>query len=801
MSDHTRHGDAAWRLPRVVCLLLAVGLASQVRGAESTAPRIGDCERVYPLAADNPEVCGLAWAETGLDAPCLFVLDRAGKLFVYRPGRDAAGDIERLECVQTDDLAAAVSSELASPRGLAYAVEQGRGVLYFLDWDAAGGDVRSRLWRYDPDAATAAWVDLSWYHFRIGDREVFDVAHEDGQLLVSFDARGYADPSLRVQRGILRIAWQDGFGQPHAQVRHLPDAGTDAAYGLTAMQLDGARYLWATVGHDHLYCADAQTGRGLFFFRRPPTHEGGNSCGGLAFGQGALWVAENTPGPDRLYCVNVIQNPDAWFEGPRVLRRLVMTIDSEPLQDTDAGGAVFHTYSRPYGNGPMPNQGVWPETETIVDTSAASQASIRQLTLDPAGDRASRQILQCVEYADAPSQRYASRYEIDLWTNPYRTFVYPHRVDRDACALAGTDYLADDRDLYNLHDVATYRAFVDRVRAHIEGKYGQPADLQNPYWAARNVVEYIQDHYYYPSRPKRKPATVDYDRQHYDANPANLKIELSAREYDRTQIIACSGTSVMVAGAMRHLGLPARWLGTSTPLGPADWDRNANGLLDRDETATCTNGHRYTQVWLGRHYGWICFDATPSKPASNDYDPPPPLQSQWRYMNRAAAGHIEDQRIVLNVGSELVRPLYRDFVYDPVRAIDNNCGGDQRYNLQGRSEKPERWKPPRHRIQVKNLCFLTQVTLADPGPRARVAWQLDGPWERIPGATLAIALQQCPGDTDHWPDVQPLARGIPCAAGSATVDLSAHHGPSYRLILRREGDPATGGVSPAFDLD
>ena len=111
--------------------------------------------------------------------------------------------------------------------------------------------------------------------------------------------------------------------------------------------------------------------------------------------------------------------------------------------------------------------------------------------------------------------------------------------------------------------------------------------------------------------PKGKPAVVDYDRRHYDANPGNLKIALSGRPYDGTQIIACSGTSVMMAGAMRYLGIPARWLGTATEKGARTWDANGNGLLDREEVAFCTNGHRYTQVWLGDHYGWTCFDATP----------------------------------------------------------------------------------------------------------------------------------------------------------------------------------------------
>jgi transglutaminase-like putative cysteine protease len=409
--------------------------------------------------------------------------------------------------------------------------------------------------------------------------------------------------------------------------------------------------------------------------------------------------------------------------------------------------------------------------------------------------------MQCVEYGSAPAREYSSRYEIDLWTNPYKTFVYPHRVDTDDDALQGTDYLADDPDLYNLSDTATYESFIRRVTAYIENKYGVRADMQNPYWAARNIVEYIQDNYYYPSRPKRKPATVDYDRQHYDANPGNLKIELSARAYDKTQIIACSGTSVMVAGAMRHLGIPARWLGTGTPRGPDEWDGNGNGLLDPDETGSCTNGHRYTQVWLGSHYGWICFDATPSKPALNDYDPPPPLQPQWRLMTRAAAGHREQNRIVFNIGSQLIRPLYRDFEYDELLAVDNNCGGDQRYNLQGRSEKSALWKLAGHRILVKNLCFISKVAVSEPGAKTRVAWQRDGAWDRIAGATVSVFLQQGTENSSRWRDVARLAKGIPSDAGSIDVDLSEYKGKTFRVIIRRDGDPETGGTSAPFDLN
>jgi len=781
-------------------LLTSTGLGPTF--AESSSPVIGESEHVYTLAVENTDVRGLAVDDNSSDGLRFSALDRSGKVYAYRLDPSAGTDFDGLEILQIYDLnAVAGHPELASPRGLAFAMENGRGVFYFLNWDNSEDAIQSQLWRYDVENATASCVDLSSYMFRIGDREVLDVAYEDGQILVSFDASGYSHQNLRVQRGIIRLEWNPTDHGKLAFVCHLPDSGTSPSHGLACMELDNARCLWATVGNDHIFCADARTGRGLFFFDRPQSDEESVSCWGMAFGDGALWISENVAGLDRVHRVNVTKNLDASLEGPRILRHLIMTIDTEPEADFDDPGAVCHYYSRPYGYEQLHNQGVWPQTETIEDISAAPNATLKSLTYDPASDISSRQYMSYVEYANAPAATYSSRYEIDLWTNPYKKFVYPHRVDECCEELKGTNYLADDTGLFNLSDTETYAAFVQRVKAHIEEKYGVAADMRNPYWAARNVVEYIQDHYYYPSRPKRIPAAVDYDRRHYDANPGNLKIELSARAYDKSQIIACSGTSVMVAGAMRHLGIHARWLGTGTQQGPTKWDDNGNGLLDAEEIAPCTNGHRYTQVWLGRHYGWICFDATPSKPEFNDYDPPPPLRSQWRYMNRTAGGHRTEKRIVFNVGSALYRPLYRDFEYDEKLAVDNNCGGDQRYNLQGRFEKPELWALARHGIKLRNLCFIKDVTISGPKDETRVAWELDGPWDKTPEATVSVHLQQMNADAEGPEDVARVAKAVPCESKSTVVDLSKHSGKRLRLIIRKDGDSETGGHSDEFDID
>jgi len=784
-------------------LLVSVLVASAAAGQEE--PLIGESEKVYTLSDENTEIRGLAFDEISAEAPRLFVLDGSGKIFAYRPRLDPKKGVDELELLRVHSLPSGESTP-RSPRGLAFTMESGGGVFYFLNWESSKNETKSQLWRLCPRDGSYTITDLSRYPFRIGDREVLGLALDGGDFLVCFDGSGYGERNLRVQRGIIRLRWNRARDGDLEFVRHMPDSGEFPSYGLACMEFEGARYLWATAGRDFIYCAQGSTGRGLFHFDRPRSAGGGgsggaDSCRGLAFGMEALWVPEGVAGPDRIHRVNVTRNPDAESRGPRILRHLIMTIRTEPETRSGSAGKVFHYYSRPYSRDQLHNQGIWPGTEKVVDVSGAPNATIRHLTLDPAGDVSSRQHLQLVEYADAPGRPYASRYEIQLWTNSCRKYVYPHRVDRKQGALQGTNYLEDDPHLYNLSDRKTYAGFIQRVKAHVEKKYGVPADLENPYWAARNALEYIQDHYYYPNRQKRKPAAVDYRRKHYDANPGNLKIELSARPYDKSQIIACSGTSVMMAGAMRHLGIPSRWLGTGTEKAAETWDTNGNGLLDEEETAPCTNGHRYTQVWLGSHYGWICFDATPTKPDFNDYDPPPPIQSRWRYMNRAAAGHRRDRRIVFNVGSTLIRPLYRDFEYDEKLAVDNNCGGDQRYNLQGRFETPRLWKLARHDIRVKNICFMEDVALSGSGAKKRVTWKLKGPWSRDPGATLSIYLQQLRGEKDRAEDIAMLARGIPCSAGTARVDLSPYGGKGYRLILRKDGDPETGGLSGTFEIE
>jgi hypothetical protein len=162
---------------------------------------------------------------------------------------------------------------------------------------------------------------------------------------------------------------------------------------------------------------------------------------------------------------------------------------------------------------------------------------------------------------------------------------------------------------------------------------------------------------------------------------------------------------------------------------------------------------------------------------------------------------MKDRRIVFNVGSGLFRPLYRDFEYDEKLAIDNDCGGDQRYNLQGRFEKPERWKLPKHRIKLQNVCFITGVAASGPRSETRVTWNLEGDWHKDPEARVDLYLQRVDPEEGKAIDLARVARGLPHDAREAVLDLNAYRGKHFRILIRKEGDRETGGHSETFDLE
>lgn len=760
----------------------AGALAALALAAAPAAARTGDSLAVLALDPEHGDVRGLAWGDDGLlyglDHPGT---DRAARVFVYAR-RLGPERLERLErrTAPADFTAPAVLPIEA--RGLAFAREHGRRVLYFAAWRTGDATGFARLWRWDLDLDRTSHVDLRQAAFDLGAGEVTGVAYADGHVDVAFDAGAYADPTLRVRRGVLRLrvgsagegggaAWialqtgavttatglvtgsvggagasSAGGGRASAPalavtartavaldprtvsatagrpglvtsgglspvwgagaVRHLPGSGSGKSMGLVRAAVGGAGYLFGTASGDRVVCADAASGRALFAFTLPRHLPRDRDAWGLAFDGTDLWTTERISGADFVHRVDVGRDPTAPDLGARRVRRLRMSITTTPSSSGLDLGWVRHNYSHPYADHQTINQGLDPCSRVVRDLTGRGEEVLT--SSDPAGDPAARQWFSRVVYDTIPSLAATSTFEVDVWARRGRHLVYPHLASRDAAALAGTAYLADDEVLFDLADRATYEAFVARVARWVERTWGVPADLTNPYWAARNVLEYIQEHYHYPNDEIGRIATEDPARGHFNANPANLKLALSAGPYDQDEIIACSGTSVMVAGVMRHLGIPARWVGTSQQKN--DWDLDGDGLLGAHEEAVGNNGHRYTEVWLGPAWGWQRFDATPYVPANDAYDAPPAALAQTRFMDRAACG-VEENRLVLNVGSEKVAAMFR--IHEGSGPIDRDAG-DQRYNLQGRFERPELWSGPGHSIRFLQACGL-EVTLGEHG--------------------------------------------------------------------------------------
>jgi hypothetical protein len=104
------------------------------------------------------------------------------------------------------------------------------------------------------------------------------------------------------------------------------------------------------------------------------------------------------------------------------------------------------------------------------------------------------------------------------------------------------------------------------------------------------------------------------------------------------------------------------------------------------------------------------------------------------------------------------------------------------------------------RICLNNVCFLTNVSLSGPPQATRLAWETEGLWNRCPDATLSVHIVQVT-DTQSSHHIARLVRNVPYDAQVATVDLSGYHGKQFRLILRKDGDPETGGQSDTFDLE
>ncbi|MDJ0866996.1 MAG: transglutaminase family protein [Myxococcota bacterium] len=711
------------------------------------------------------------------------------------------------------------------------------------------GALVSRLYRYEIDTGLLEFADLSVPAYEIEDRELHGVERVGAELYVSFDPSSYPGHRKKVRRGIARFpiattGWlgsaappspiqasgvADDRAQPFtgwaklvagtADVRHMPSANkaktdddgeiesVDPSHALAAMSVDGVDYLWGSVDSHSIYLADAETGRGIFAFDRP--FETKRNLWPMAAGLDHLWVAERLGGaPDVIHRISILDDVTRPLAGPKRLRRYRMKLTSD--REAPHLGYVQHTFGRPYPNTRAQNQGIFAGTHEMHDLSGGA-VSQRVLSYDPAGDPDAKQKYTHFVYMTTgqPSDpdRFQSEIQIDGWSASYRRFVYPHLTELDS-GPPGTHYLDDDETLYDVAGASgTWSDLIERVEEWIESEYGAPVRRDNAYWRARDVMDYVLESYHYPDdgdetpEEDRVPATVDYARGHFDANPGDEKAALSADSNWSDNVIACSGTTMLQNGAMRHLGIPARWVGTSSERGSGDWVADdGDEFLEAGEQAKATNGHRYAEVWMGEAYGWVRFDGTPERPATREgFDRRPKRKTQWTLMSEAGAG-IEDKRVIHNIGAHAWSLMLVPFESIEDCEDGNRQCGSVRYNLRGTYTDPTAFEPSSQSIRYEPLLFVEDVSVERPRYRSyEIEWTLAGDWSLDPDATLDIELQIFDSD-DGWTKVTSLAAGHPAESGSLEVEIDDLAAGTYRVRVTKTGDVPTGNASASFEI-
>jgi hypothetical protein len=816
------------------------GLSSgrKARDAADGNYTIGQVEGVVAIDPAVKEVSGIAFQDNSRGRFLYLLEGTDGKIHRYRIA-DSNRKLKDAGCIVIDGV------KLENPRGLEYASESSGDVFYFMDYvtgsEGQPGSRKGILYRYDAGNNDLSSADLSKDIFDIGTGEVFGVTKQENYLYISFDPNGYGEHDTRVRRGMIRFSvsdeqmvgvidgavtvrrpseWEETVAGKPVMLKHMPGPGKElrsqdthpyasipdlrleSSLALSDMELEGTRYLWGTVGNDYIYLLDSESGRGLFSFNRP----GGSTDTGydmIAYGAGDLWVAGKTGDNYSLFRVNVLDNPGLPYEGIKQFRDLRMRITSYVAGSVDAPtGMVYHTFCHPYDAGVAGNQGLIPHSVEVKDLTGVSDYTVEELYFDPAGDSTVRQYYTLVSYPveNHPDiRKYTTEFNVKLWKRDLKYFVYPHLACRDEKA-AGTRYLEDDTVLYKINDDPdVYGNFISRVKEYIKAEYGTEADMENPYWAARNIIEYIMEQYHYPVDSAGYWATYDFAGHHYNSHPGNMKAALSEDDNYADNIVACSGVGCTVNGLLRYIGLPGLWVGTSNE------SYLKEGFLTRDsEGAVQLNGHRYNHVWLGKLYGWQRFDATPMMPETIEAYYRAPLKlSQWVFMERGVGSTVASKRVVQNLQSE-----YWDKMDVPFRSLCegniNNCGAI-RYNLLGSYTNPEEFLYSGHYLRSRGIQFIEDVNVdINDEMMAEVTWQASGDWELDPEARLNVVLERqgsmdeegCGGNKIR----EVLASDIQVSQGAVTADLKRYGKGDYTITVSKEGDPAIGN-RVAFELN
>ncbi len=760
----------------------------------SSLPNFGFVDReilgtAAPLHASD--AYGLAF-DSGSSPHRLYVSDNTeDRIYAYEV------DGEQLWPLPSAGLATnQLDPSFIAPRDLAFAWHGPEPYLYALT-NGISGSVNqrqrpSRLWKVNLSNHEVDHIDLDCPAFGIEGLEVFGLAQHSGRMYLSYDTSDLPSAKEQVSQGILvlRVADDDLHQQwwskakacdGSAVLRHLPHSGRKTsgstygrapAFGLAVGGYDGTSQLWATSYWKYLYGADLETGRGLFSWSSP----GSRKIHGLAFGDGYLWAVDRIEGQDVIHRVSVQPGNPTDLVGTPHVRTIRMQLTSTALAPILTAD-VRHHFARPLSNAKRPNQG---RDLSSLDVQTSDPATLATKYYDPAGDTSSRQRYYQLRYEGnvGLGQSLDTTVEIDVWTSDRRQLIYPHIVDSVAAPSSG--YLADSYTVYRHSEAAAYDAFLAAVRDATAAKYGDAmANSTNPYWIARNILEFIKEQYDYGN-------VSDTSEGHYSYNPASFKIQLPLDGTAGNEKMSCSSSSFALVGALRYAGVPARWVGTTKRRN--NWDDDDDGYMTGDESALDTSFHRWAEVWLGSSYGWQRFDPTPSGDG-------PRVQSQYELMSCSAAG-VKWTDLVLQAGSG-----YHDAFY---RAYDHN----QRYNSVPKYDSPSFWTDTTYRhIEWRNACNLSVDSVGDTvaGPTVNLSWEATGRWDMDPNATLNIYVRRMLSVNNQWNPASSrtqLASDLPATLGLGgfTVNLEDTCQPDryYRIEIEKAGDNETGTIGEVF---
>ena len=455
---------------------------------------------------------------------------------------------------------------------------------------------------------------------------------------------------------------------------------------------------------------------------------------------------------------------------------------------------------------------------------------------------------------------YKTVFQEDFWTREYRNFVYPHLANNSLGILEDTDFkfghllkgdpaIKDSLPRFHwTHQEQIFEDFIVRVKAYILEKYGTEADLTNPYWAARNVLEYIRDNYNYPAPAASEDGSgdsrgnvVDPDNFHLANGPAVYKMIMTDPRFGddihgrRSGCMAAGGVFLAV---MRYMGFPARWMGTSqqrTTSGNSPYatgvfyDLNQDGMFNGDDYMDASHGHYTNEVYLGPGYGWQRFDASPNRPDDRDSDGLDyedfaylhSRDSQYELMRRKITPGHQSHAVASSLGVGHNEHFFQDarknsadcdelsIYHEDTGVYTSACKGYQSYDFVSKYEDPEkavtrydldarmRWRP----------CLTFDVVVNQGNPKIgenEVEFTPQGPWSLFePDARVEIVMRIKVGNGNNSTiGHKVLKTDIAWDKDRETVEIpEGTSGDSIHIQVRKIGvEKFIGGASPKFML-